>query len=206
MSDTITVKKRNETGSLRMKRMRQTGQIPAVLYGHGEGTVMLSALGKEVDKVVEAGHQIIQLSGDESGSALIKDVQWDAFGDTVLHLDFARIDANELVEVHLQLHLHGEAPGEKNGGVVQLLQHEIIILCPANKVPENIVVEVGELELDGIISASDLKLPEGAELAGHPEDTIATCAEPTEAVEEVDTDGAEAEAPAEIGEEKKDDE
>ena len=204
MSDTITVKKRNETGSLRMKRMRQTGQIPAVLYGHGEGTVMLSALGKEVDKVVEAGHQIIQLTGDEAGSALIKDVQWDAFGDTVLHLDFARIDANEKVEVHLQLRLHGEAPGEKDGGVVQVLQHEIVILCPANKVPENIVVEVGELELDGVISASDLKLPEGAELTGNPDDTIATCAEPTEVVEvEADAE-ADAEAPAEATEEKSD--
>ena len=162
-----------------MRRLRKSGSVPAVLYGHGEGTVLLTAPAKEISKVVEAGSAIVKLSGDENGSAQIKEVQWDALGDTVLHLDLARIDANEKVEVDVLLNLHGEAPGEKDGGVVKLLQKKITILCPASAVPDTLSVEVGELQLDGIISARDVELPNGAELAGNLDDTIVTCAEPS---------------------------
>ena len=131
-----------------MKRLRQTGLVPAVMYGHGEGTVLLTAPAKEIFKVVEAGSAIIKLSGDATGSAQIKEVQWDALGDSVLHLDLARIDENEQVEVDVQLKLHGECPGEKDGGVAKLLQKQITILCPANLVPDELLVEVGEVQLD----------------------------------------------------------
>ena len=190
MSDTITVTKRTETGSLRMKRLRQTGLVPAVMYGHGEGTVLLTAPAKEIFKVVEAGSAIVKLSGDATGSAQIKEVQWDALGDSVLHLDLARIDENEKVEVDVQLQLHGECPGEKDGGVVKLLQKQITILCPANLVPDQLLVEVGEVQLDETVSASSIVLPNGAELAGNPDDTILTCAKPSVKAEPEEDDAA----------------
>lgn len=196
MSDTITVTKRTETGSLRMKRLRQTGLVPAVMYGHGEGTVLLTAPAKEIFKVVEAGSAIVKLSGDATGSAQIKEVQWDALGDNVVHLDLARIDENEKVEVDVQLKLHGECPGEKDGGVIKLLQKQITIFCPANLVPDQLLVEVGEVQLDDTVSVSDIVLPEGAEFAGNPDDTLLTCAKPT-VKEEPEEDAA---APAEEGE------
>jgi len=173
-----------------MKRLRQTGLVPAVMYGHGEGTVLLTAPAKEIFKVVEAGSAIIKLSGDATGSAQIKEVQWDALGDSVLHLDLARIDENEKVEVDVQLKLHGECPGEKDGGVVKLLQKQITILCPANLVPDELLVEVGEVNLDDTVSASDIVLPEGAEFAGNPDDTILTCAKPTAKAEPEEDDAA----------------
>ncbi len=61
MADTLKVKKREQTGSLRMKRLRQTGQIPAVLYGHGEGTVALTVSEKELGKVIDHGSHIVKL-------------------------------------------------------------------------------------------------------------------------------------------------
>jgi len=185
-----------------MKRLRQSGKIPAVLYGHGEGTVMLTASEKQINKMIDAGSHIVELAGEVTGTALVKDVQWDALGSYVLHLDLARVDANELVEVTLQVELHGEAPGLKNGGVVTLVQHDLTILCPVSAVPDSIVCEVGELELDGVVSASDLELPKGAELTGSAEETIASCQEPMEEVVEDAEQEAGAEQPEVIGEEK----
>ena len=173
-----------------MKRLRQTGLVPAVMYGHGEGTVLLTAPAKEIFKVVEAGSAIVKLSGDASGSAQIKEVQWDAFGDTVLHLDLARIDENEKVEVDVQLKLHGECPGQKDGGIVKLLQKQITILCPANLVPDELLVEVGEVKINDSVSASSIVLPEGAEFAGNPDDTILTCAEASTKAEPEEDDAA----------------
>ncbi|MDB4767012.1 50S ribosomal protein L25 [bacterium] len=196
----LTVEKRNETGTLRMRRLRQTGKIPAVLYGHGEGTVMLTAPEKEINKMIDKESHIVDLAGEVTGTALVKDVQWDALGSNVLHLDLARVDADEKVEVNLQIELHGEAPGVKNGGVVMLVQHDITILCPVSGVPDHIICEVGELELDAVISAGDLKLPEGAELTGSPEETIASCQEPKEEV--VEETEADADQPEVIGEDK----
>lgn len=185
-----------------MKRLRQTGKIPAVLYGHGEGTVMLTASEKEINKMIDHGSHIVDLAGEVTGTALVKDVQWDALGSNVLHIDLTRVDADEKVEVTLQIELHGEAPGLKNGGVVSLVQHDLTILCPVSNVPDNIVCEVGELELDGVVSAGDLELPKGAELTGSPDETIASCQEPMEeaAPEEDEGDGAQPEV---IGEDKK---
>jgi len=185
-----------------MKRLRQTGLVPAVMYGHGEGTLLLTAPAKEIFKAVEAGSAIVQLSGDATGSAQIKEVQWDALGDTVLHLDLARIDENEKVEVDVQLKLHGECPGEKDGGVVKLLQKQLTILCPANLVPAQLLVEIGEVQLDDTVAASAIVLPNGAEVAGNADDTILTCAKPTAKggdAEEDDAAPADEAAPAEGG-------
>ena len=196
----LTVEKRNETGTLRMRRLRKTGKVPAVLYGHGEGTVMLTTSEKEINKMIDKESHIVDLAGEVTGTALVKDVQWDALGSNVIHLDLARVDADEKVEVNLQVELHGEAPGVKNGGIVLLVQHDITILCPVSGVPDHIICEVGELELDAVISAGDLKLPEGAELTGSPDETIASCQEPKEeVVEETDGDAAQPEV---IGEDK----
>jgi large subunit ribosomal protein L25 len=163
-----------------MRRLRQAGKIPAVLYGHGEGTVMLTASEKEINKMIDIGSHIVDLDGEVTGTALVKDVQWDALGSNVLHIDLARVDANEKVEVTLQVELHGEAPGVKDGGVVQLVQHDVTILCPVSAVPDTIICEVGDLQLNAVISAGDLQLPKGAELASAADETIASCQEPQE--------------------------
>lgn len=187
-----------------MRRLRQSGKIPAVLYGHGEGTVMLTATEKEINKMIDHGSHIVDLAGEVTGTALVKDVQWDALGSNVLHIDLARVDANEKVEVTLQVELHGEAPGVKDGGVVLLVQHDITILCPVSAVPDTIVCEVGDLQLDAVISAGDLELPKGAELTGSADETIASCQEPMEETAE-DADGEAGAEPEVIGGDKQED-
>ena len=185
-----------------MKRLRQSGKIPAVLYGHGEGTVMLTASEKEINKMIDQGSHIVALDGEVTGTVLVKEVQWDAFGSNVLHVDLARVDADEKVEVTLQVVLHGEAPGVKDGGVVSLVRKEVLILCPVVSVPENIVCEISGLQLDGVISAGDLELPKGAELVRSADQTIVSCQEPQKGGSNDAEAGEEGAEPEVIGEDK----
>jgi len=199
VADTLNVEKREQTGSLRMKRLRQSGKIPAVLYGHGEGTSSLTVLEKELSKAIDHGSHIVELKGAANESALIKEVQWDAFGIKVLHVDLTRVDANEAVEVTLPIELKGDATGTHHGGVINFHQHEIAILCPASKIPEKIELRISDLDVDQMISAADVTLPEGATLAEAGTTPIVSCALPVEEAEPEETAAVE---PEEIGKEE----
>lgn len=205
MSDVIEVKKRDETGTLRMRRLRKAGRIPAVLYGRGKDCVSISIDTRDVDRMIRTGRHIVDLGGDVKDSALVKEVQWDAFGTEVLHLDLARIDASEAVEISLSVELRGVAPGTRSGGVVKHQLHEIAIRCAADKLPENLEANINELELNGVITAGDLELPESAELLCDPGDVVVLCAEPTAKAEEEPTEAGMAE-PEVIGRKADDEE
>ncbi len=185
-----------------MKRLRKSGKIPAVLYGHGEECVSLTLAKKEIDRVVGHGGHIVELKGAVSEGALIKEVQWDAFGSSILHVDLTRIDATEKVEVTLPVELKGDAPGTKNGGVVSHLLHELTIVCPADKVVDMLTLKINDLELDQSLTAANVELPVGAELAGEATDVIVTCNAPTAAAGEADDDGEAPSEPEVIGEKK----
>ena len=175
-----------------MRRMRKAGKIPAVLYGHGEDVMMVSIPTRDVDLAVRHGNQIVEIGGAASGSALIKDVQWDAFGSAVLHMDLARVDATELVEVTLNIELKGTAPGTKTGGTVKHVLSEITIACPANALPDKLELSINNLELDQSLTVKDLDLPEGASVVSDDSAMIVQCVEESAAAEEEEaeaTDG-----------------
>ena len=120
-----------------MRRLRQSGNIPAVLYGRGEN-IQLTISSRDIGNAVRHGSRIVELKGVVNESALIKHIQWDPLGDDVLHLDLTRIDASEVVELTLQVHLVGDAPGTHHGGTLKHLLHEVQVGCPADKVPEKL--------------------------------------------------------------------
>jgi large subunit ribosomal protein L25 len=155
--------------------MRDRGQVPAVLYGHGEETVSLTVLRDQLDAVLRHGGHVVELKGAVSDSALLKAIQWDSLGTQVLHVDLARVSAGERVAVTLAIELRGDAPGSHDGGVVEHPLHEVEIECPVAKIPEKLVVNINHLELNGVIHASDLELPEGAKLLVAPESVVAHC-------------------------------
>jgi large subunit ribosomal protein L25 len=90
VSITVNVETRAETGSLRMKRMREKGNIPAILYGGNGDSVALTVAEGEVGKVIKSGSRSVQLVGSINQSAEVKSIQWDTFGNKVLHVDFVR--------------------------------------------------------------------------------------------------------------------
>lgn len=195
MSESLNVQIREQTGSLRVKRMRQGGNIPAMLYGHGEENVMLSVSAKELGRIINHGTHIVELKGGANESALIKEVQWDAFGIDVVHVDFTRVNPNEKVAVTLPLAFKGDAIGTRQGGEVHFHQQELSILCPAIAVIDKIEVKISSLDVGQALSAADIVLPEGAELDEAGTTPIVSCAE--KAKEDDESEEAPAAPPAE---------
>ena len=190
MPETLNVKVRGETGTSRMRRLRHTGAVPAILYGHGEANVNLAVPAKELMAAVRHGGKLVSLKGDVSDSALIRQVQWDVYSKEIIHLDLMRVDLTELVNTTVRLELKGTAAGAAEGGVLQFITHEIEIECPAASIPDKIIVSVLELKLNAAIHVSDVKLPEGAKLITHGEDVVVQCVTPRKE-EEAPAPGAE---------------
>jgi large subunit ribosomal protein L25 len=184
MSEVLHARKRSEVGSNAMKRVRAAGDIPAVLYGHGEANVNLSISASEVETAIRHGAQMVTLDGDVKETALIRDIQWDPFGADVLHIDLARVSASESVQVTVSLELRGEAPGVKEGGTVELLMHEVEIQCPAAAIPEKLEIRVHELQLGNSVKLSEIPLPEGASFVAEADEVVAHCVSRVEEVEE----------------------
>jgi len=192
MADVLNVSLREGLGKRQCRRLRQHGQIPAVLYGHGLENVNLALTAAEIDAAVRRSVKLVDVRGAVSDSALIKHVQWNTFGTAVLHVDLTRVSAEEAVDVTVAVVLGGEAPGAKQGGMVEHFLHEVEIRCPAKSLPDRFLVRINELDLGNSILARDIKLPEGAELLSDPDAVVATCQAPL-AAEEVE----ELEAPSE---------
>ena len=164
MIETIEVKKRDTKGSRAMIKIRQSGSIPAILYGHGEENVCLTVSLDTVNKLIKHGTKLVKLRGEITETALLRSVQWSSMGDYIIHVDFARVSQTETVVVTVPVHLHGEAPGAMSAaGQLRFVSHEISIRCPAVKIPEYITCEIGQLQLGQAVHVNELKLPEGVE-------------------------------------------
>jgi len=193
MSDSVEVKLRKETGTRASRKLRREGFVPAVLYGHGEKCVDLVATRDAVQAAVRHGSRIVELKGAVKTGALIRELQWDTFGVEPVHVDFLRVSATDRVKVKVPVDLKGECPGQRNGGVVSLILHEIELECRADAVPEKIHAAVGKLQLGGTIKVHDLELPAGAKALVDGDDAVVTCTVPVEKGEEAVAGGAEPE-------------
>jgi large subunit ribosomal protein L25 len=199
MAEVLKVDVRSEVGSNAVKRVRRAGYVPAVLYGHGEANVNLAIPAETLLSAVRRGSRLVELQGGVSETALIRGIQWDTYGLEVLHLDLARVSASEMVRVRLSLELRGEAPGTREGGIVEQVLHDVEIECPASAIPERIEVNVRGLHLGGAIKLSDVSLPTDARLLGDPEDLVVHCVAPAAAEVEEVAPAAEAAEPEVIG-------
>ncbi len=193
--DVLKVETRESRGTKNARRMRKNGKIPAILYGHGKESVALAVDAGAVNTLLRRNAHLVKLDGAGGESALFKDLQYDALGSELLHIDFTRVDADEVVTVSVEIHLRGVAPGTKAGGVVDHQMHEIEVDCAASSIPETIEVSINELELGDVLTAGDLKLPEKVKIHGPADAVVAACVEPSEEVDDevAAADGAEPE-------------
>jgi large subunit ribosomal protein L25 len=205
MAETLNVKEREKGGKRESRRLRRTGGIPAVLYGHGEANKNLAVIADEMAAVVRHGGRVVDLTGAVKEKAFIRALQWDTFGTHVLHVDFTRVSAHERIEVKVSLELKGQAAGAKEGGAVEHLVHEVEIECEALAIPEKLELNITELQVDGQLTAADLKLPSGVTLITDPETVLVHCVEVREEAEEGAAEGGGAE-PEVIGRKADEDE
>ncbi len=194
MAEALQVELRQNRGKRKARQLRRGGAIPAVLYGHGQQSVSLTVPREAFVTALRRGTRLVDLQGAVSESALIRELQWDTFGVDVLHIDFARVSADERITVTVAVELRGQSPGVRTGGVVQHLVHQVEIECLATAIPEKLQVNINHLELLGTITLAQMELPQGVAVLGDPEAIVVQCVEPVEEVEaEAGAEGAEPE-------------
>lgn len=195
MSDVLKVESRESLGKRNNARLRRSGRLPAILYGHGEEPVSLSLLSDQVQASLRHGARVVDLDGAASGKALLQDVQWDTFCHEVLHIDLLRVHAGEKVTIDVPIELRGEAIGVREGGIIEHLIHSIEIEVALDVIPEKLHLNIKNLGIDGHLTAKDIiDLPPGATILSDEDAMIVHCVMPSaEAEEEAAEEGAAAE-------------
>ena len=208
MAEVLHVKRRSATGSRAARRLRRNGQVPAILYGHGEENVPLSLSAGEVQAAVRHGARQVDLAGDVQDKALIRELQWDTWGLEILHVDLQRVHAGERVTLEVDIHLRGEAPGAHEGGHVEQLLHQVEVECSATEVPEELVMRINQLQLGQTLTVQDLAVPEGVKVLADPDTPVVQCVAAAEEApeEELETPAAGPAEPEVIGRKKKEEE
>ena len=183
----IAIQVREKLGSRYADRLRKTGRLPIVVYGHKQDAVHASADYKEVHGLLHSNVHILELNVDSHKQpVLIKDIQWDHLGTTVVHLDLERVDLTQRVTVEVPLVLSGEAIGLKEEGAI--LEHPLTnleIQCLATEIPDEIKVDVTDLKVGHTFLVKNLKLPTGVTTKLDPETLVAGISVIKEVVVEV---------------------
>jgi large subunit ribosomal protein L25 len=206
MAEVLEVEKRELVGSSATQKLRRSGRVPAVLYGHGEKCAHLSITERQVKTLVRHHSKTVELSGAIKDTALVSEIQWDPLGIEVLHLDLIRVNLKELVEVTIPVHVHGEPAGVREGGVLLVNLHEVEIRCPAGSIPENVGLNVAELHVGGQMTVGDLEMPAGIELITSADTMVAHVELPrAEEEEELEPESVEPEVISKGGEKAEED-
>lgn len=170
-SEVLNVQLRDLTGTTASVRLRASGMIPAVLYGHGEANRHLAVPKSEVKLLLRHHSKTVKLQGAISDTALVNEIQFDHMGIEVLHLDLVRVNLQEKVEVEVAIAKHGDSIGVRSNGVLLENMHSVLVRCPAGSIPDSLLLDVSDLDIGGQKTAGNLVLPEGVELVT-PEETV----------------------------------
>jgi large subunit ribosomal protein L25 len=191
MAESLSVERRDRRGKLNNRRLRRDGKIPAVLYGHGLENLNLMVSAEALASAVRHGTRLVNLIGAVEESAFIRELQWDTWGTHVLHVDFTRISVDEEVEITVSIELRGEAPGVREGGIIEQFIHDVEIACLAGAIPEKLRANVNQLKLDEKITLAQLELPPGTRLLAEDLDAVVVeCTLPAEEPEEAPAEAA----------------
>ena len=170
MAELFQAEARELTGSANTRRLRRAGMVPAILYGQGKDVVHLSIPESQVNSAVRNNQPYIQLEGAITESAQIQELQWDALGSTVLHVDLTRMDANAMIEVELTISLTGDA-----GVSINQVIRTTTAVVPAMNIPNGLVADISSLNDGDSISLGDIELPEKVSLLSDPSTVVVTC-------------------------------
>jgi large subunit ribosomal protein L25 len=200
---TLDVEDRPERGTRAAKRLRREGYVPGVVYGGKDGDCTSFKVNWRDLRQVLAGSALIDLKvGGKTRPVIVKDQQQHPVRDELLHIDLLEVRLDEKIQTQVSVHLEGaeEAPGIKEGGVLEHVTHQLNIEALPTDIPEAIHVDVSGLEIAATMHLSEISPPAGVTFLDDPEDTIlATVVVPTE-VEEPEIE-EETELVGEVGEE-----
>jgi len=182
----LAVLERPERGSRAVRRLRREGFVPGVVYGGSNGDCISFKVGaRDLRTALVAGSAVLdlELDGGKALPVIVKDQQRHPVRDHIMHLDLLEVRLDEKIQSTLAVDLEGgeEAPGAKEGGVIEHVTRELNIEALPGDLPERIVVDVSGLEAAATMHLSEVTPPPGVTFLDDPEETIiATVTIPTE--------------------------
>ncbi len=184
----MTADKREGSGKGTARAVRRENKIPAVIYGDNKEPVLISLDSKPLTTEYHKGHiftALCDMSVDGAKHLVIaRDLQLDPVTDRILHADFLRVTEKTVIRVEVPVHFtgHDNCPGLKAGATLTVVNHEVPLMCPANAIPDEIVIDIAGQEIGHSFKLADVKLPNGVKPAVQDAEafTIATLAAPRE--------------------------
>ena len=183
---TLPAEARGRAGKGASRALRREGRVPAVIYGEKTEPLTVHVEEKLLAKMLSTGHfmntlVMVEVDG-KSNRTLPKDVQFHPVTSRPIHVDFLRIGEHAQVNVNVPVRFVDEelAPGIKRGGVLNVVRHDLELVCDAAAIPDEIVISLSGLEIGDAIHISNVNLPEGSKSAIEDRDfTVATVVAPS---------------------------
>jgi len=191
MAEILTLKAEARTKSSKgaVRSIRLAGRVPAVIYGDKKTPELISVDYKAVNALYQTGtfgSALLNIEVDGKTQRVIpRDVQREVVRDFIIHVDFLRLGKNATITVNVPVHFinHEASPGLKAGGVLNIVRHEIELICPAESIPEQIEVDLSGYDMATSIHISSVKFAEGVRPTITDRDfTVATIAAPAAVV------------------------
>jgi large subunit ribosomal protein L25 len=186
----LSVNSRSAAGSRAARRLRREGRVLGVLYGGGQDPVGIDADARELRIALAASGAVLDLSvdGGKATPVVLKEAQRDPVRGETVHVDLLRVRLDEEIGAIVPLELTGidDAPGVKEGGVLEQITRELNVEALPTAIPESISHEVGEMEIGDTIMLSAIAVPEGVKLTDDVEETVVATLSPPKLQAEVE--------------------
>jgi large subunit ribosomal protein L25 len=177
-SNHLVTEERKQFGKGAARKIRATGKIPAVIYGHGTAPQHVTLPGHEVSLILRKSNQVLELDiQGKTQLALVKDVQKDPVRQIIEHIDLVVIRKGEKVQVEVSVHVTGEPV---SGTVAELDAKTLLLEVEATHIPESVTVDIEGAEAGTHILAKDVALPTGATLISEPDVLVVAVSVPAE--------------------------
>ena len=193
---TLVVQPRDLTGSRNARRLRKSGLIPGVLYGHGKEATAFAVDPHALRPVLVGGgtHAVLSVTVEghsKAHNAIIKELELDRVKSTVTHIDLQEIRLDETIETTVAVSFEGEAIGLKSGGMLDESTREVTIMGLVTAIPERLVLDISAMDINDTAKVGDLVVPEGIEVMNDPEEVLCSLLPPRKVEDELE-EGAEA--------------
>jgi large subunit ribosomal protein L25 len=178
----LNARARSDRGTGFARKLRQSGQVPAIIYGHSRQPESLAIDTRELERLldrVSAASTVIELSIEgRTARTLIREIQRHPVKRAILHVDFQELVAGELVTVSIPLVFIGSSEGVRGGGILDQVMHELSIRVDPSNIPNHVDVDVSPLAIGHSIHVRELNIPAGVEVLDDEDATVCTVSAP----------------------------
>jgi large subunit ribosomal protein L25 len=185
----LSVELRSGTGKSVTRKLRAAGRLPGVLYGLGNSAPVTVDPNTIQRILLNEKERLKVFVADGKGVAgknvIVKDYQVDPVSRRLVHVDLLEVDITKTIDVVVPINIVGKAAGVAEGGVLNIIERQIMVRCLPTKVPAHIDVDVSALNIGSSIHLDEISLPEGVTKVSHTNDTIVACVPPTKEEEAV---------------------